>query len=283
MRRHHHSQIGFGKSFDSFLSIVTKNGLGMLILIAMASTFANVQVLGQARFKRSLGTPMIKSIKSEQGSEQVKIASFECREGKVFPVETAVITQAYSEFFGAIGRGAKAAELAQSYNAMKFANDFYSFEFIAQYNDGTPDAILLAQIQTIPEKRWQKMFQELTPREMAFFHDPLGFKAYYADLKNARAGFGKRPAIRSNHRPSLKSEDLAEALNPDSVFRKRLATVRKEIDVVQLYVWHDSFPFFRDLREWLDKEGYQMSWRPIDRPLVWLAPVAGAFDIQVDR
>jgi hypothetical protein len=125
-RRDHH--VGMGKSFDSFLSIVTKNGLGMLILIAMATTFTSEQALSQPKFKKLLGTPLIKTAPTT-----LKPHAFECRGGRIVPAEADIITNQIGEFLTA--QGARRDQLAQQFNAANFGNDFHTFEFQARCGD----------------------------------------------------------------------------------------------------------------------------------------------------
>jgi hypothetical protein len=119
-RRDNH--VGMGKSFDSFLSIVTKNGLGMLILIAMATTFTSEQALSQPKFKKSLGTPLIKTAPPELLQH-----TFECRGARIVPADGSTISKQVGEFFAAFG--ARREELARQFNALGLGNDYYTFEF----------------------------------------------------------------------------------------------------------------------------------------------------------
>jgi hypothetical protein len=226
-RRDNH--VGFGKSFDSFLSIVTKNGLGMLILIAMASTFSNVQTLGMAKFKRSLGTPIIK-----QSAPGAKGVYFECVNGRIIPVDFQVIMTAERDFFNAFEQGGNPDTLAAEYNAKGFKNDYYTFEFKAR--SGEPN---------------------LVNEPVILFH-PRKDKAV--------------------------GETLAELEKADSLFSKRLQGLDKAQNVVILFVRAESFPFFRDLRSYLQDKGYQISWQPIDKPLWLLRPrLGGGGQIHVDH
>jgi hypothetical protein len=238
-RRDNH--VGYGKSFDSFLSIVTKNGLGMLILVAMASTFTSEQVLSEPRFQRQpetpvakmapaqekqapkgprpklfLGTPLLK--KAPAGA---KFVEFECRAGRVFPADIAVISQAYDVFFREADNGADLDKLAQRLNAQKFANEWYTFEFKARC--GEPN-------------------------------------------------FPQEPAIYCMPRSKTQGESLDELKKPDSLFLKKLQAFDKDKVVVSLRVWPDSFEMFRDLRQWLHSEGHAIRWDPVDRPKLLLHP-----------
>jgi len=127
MRRKDH-QVGFGKSFDSFLSIVTKNGLGMLILIAMATTFTSEQALSQPKFKKNLGTPLIK-----MAPPGLKAHLFECRGGRIVPVDTSGIIKQASDFF--VAKEPQLSELARQYNAANLGTEYFTFEFQAQSGD----------------------------------------------------------------------------------------------------------------------------------------------------
>jgi hypothetical protein len=94
MRRKHSQEI-FGKSFDSFLGVVTKNGLGMLILVAMASTFTSEQTLSQTKFKKDLGTPLVQP--SPPGR---KVVDYECVGNRVLPFEIDSVEADINAIFG---------------------------------------------------------------------------------------------------------------------------------------------------------------------------------------
>ena len=125
-RRDHH--VGLGKSFDSFLSIVTKNGLGMLILIAMATTFTSEQALSQPKFKKSLGTPLIKT-----APLNMKPHVFECSGGRIVPIDTNGILNQAKEFFSSLEP--RRSELARQFNDAKLGTDYYTFEFQPRSGD----------------------------------------------------------------------------------------------------------------------------------------------------
>jgi hypothetical protein len=231
-RRDNH--VGFGKSFDSFLSIVTKNGLGMLILVAMASTITNDQVLSEpGRFKPSraeqptrpllqgdelvlkepllkltMGTPLLK--KPPDGAP---IAVFECQGDRVFHSDIAAVTQAYEDFFKGFSNGADMDKLAEKFNAQRLGNEWYAFEF----------------------------------------------KARCKELRD-------EPAIYCVPKSKKQGETLDEAKKPDSFFRYKLYTRDKTKPLVVLRVWPDSFAFLREFRAWLQTEGYGIRWEPVERP-----------------
>lgn len=252
MRRRAHPT-GFGKSFDAFLSIVTKNGLGMLILIAMASTFTNETVLSEARFKPvriapptrpllqgddrmlklprmklAMGTPLIK--RAQPGA---KVVAFECRGERVFPSHfSEILPLADNEFFPKVKTGDNMTALAQKFTAQRYDNEWYNFEFKAKC--GEPP-------------------------------------------------FPDDPAVYCVPKAKTQGEGLADAIKLNSLFRSKLPTITKEKDVVSLRVWPDSFLFFRELRDWLQAEGYLIQWIPVETPL-FLLPLerygqGGAVDI----
>jgi hypothetical protein len=220
MRHRRTSELSSEGSFDSFLGTVTKNGLGMLILVAMASTFSSQLTLGQAKFKHNLGTPMVRT--APLGTKAV---GFEIRADRVFPVDYEPIAQIDKDYFGAFDRGANMQETAQQFNAKGFAHAYYKLEFKAQ--SGEPDL----------------------PNE---------------------------PAIYLHPKPGPLGETLDEAQKPDSVFRKRLQGIDKNTGVVFFRVWSDSFKTFRDLRGWLQQEGYpQIGWAPTEKSMFFLHPRFG--------
>jgi hypothetical protein len=118
------SHVGFGKSFDSFLSIVTKNGLGMLILVAMASTFTSEQTLSGAKskFKRNLGTPILKP-----APFGLKPVYFECQGNRVLPIDLDFLRGDVDYIFG-LGKIPDQQRM-QERNAQKRANDYHMFDF----------------------------------------------------------------------------------------------------------------------------------------------------------
>jgi hypothetical protein len=188
--RHKESHIGFGKSFE--------------------------QVLSQAQFKRSLGTPMLKPAPAG-----AKAVGFECLGDRAFPVDLASVSKADSDFFAAWDRKENLEALALQFNNQVFLHDYYKFEFKARCLE--PD---------IPNE----------------------------------------PVILCHPKEKSMGEDLQSIQKPDSLFRKKLQTIEKGHGVVILRVWSDSFKFFRDLREWLQSEGYQIRWDPVDKPLALYNP-----------
>jgi hypothetical protein len=248
--RRRQNQVGFGKSFDSFLSIVTKNGLGMLILIAMASTLTNDQVLSEtARFKEakverarqpeaivrkepqlrlSVGTPLVKKLPAGR-----KFAFFECLGERVFPSDVTEVEKPANEFFGGIDQGANVDELAEKLNKRRVANQWYTFEFKAR-----------------------------------------GVSPF----------FPNEPAILFHPKSKEQGETWDELQTPDSLFRRKLQNIDKTRDVVNLRVWTDSFVFFRSLRDWLQSEGYTIRWDPVNAPEYSLDPLKfkGSLSIEVD-
>jgi hypothetical protein len=239
--RHREHRVGFGKSFDAFLSIVTKNGLGMLILVAMASTFTNDAVLSEPRFqpvrperptrpvlqgdelvlkqprlKLRMGIPLVK-----KAAPDAKVLNFECRGERVFPFDFKGIELAYSQFFQAFKDGADMTVKAQQFNAQHLNNEWYNFEFKARCGEpGSPDD----------------------------------------------------PAIYFVPKSKTQGEALGDATKLASLFRRKLQTIDKEKDVVALRVWSDGFEFFRELRAWLQTEGYLIQWTPVETPLFLLHP-----------
>ena len=211
MRRRGASDLSSEGSFDAFLGTVTKNGLGMLVLVAMASTFSSQLTLGQDKFKRSLGTPLI-----QLAPRDAKSVAFECRGARVVPLEFTALFAPYKAFFTAFDLGQNMEQLAQQYNAKKLGNDYFTFEFKAHSGEGD---------------------------------------------------FPNEPAVLIRPRPSV-GETFAEADKPGSAFRKRLLTIDKNRDVVFLGVRPDSFELFRELREVLQKDGYQVGWLPDEKPIL---------------
>jgi len=121
MRRRHGDEI-FGKSFDSFLGVVTKNGLGMLILVAMASTFTSEQTLSQAKFRRDLGTPLVR-----QAPPGRKAVYFECRGNRVLPIDLAFVRADIDRIFGK--NLFPNAQIMEELNAQNRMNDYHRIEF----------------------------------------------------------------------------------------------------------------------------------------------------------
>jgi hypothetical protein len=229
----------FDKSFESFLGVVTKNGLGMLILVAMASTFTSEQTLSEAKFRtppsqekektpvaapkvrKTLSTPLYRL--APAGAKSV---FFECLGERLFPVDlrAAGFANADREFFDAYRKGKNMEQLAQQMNAQAIPHDYYRFEFRA---------------------------------------------------KGGEAPFIQVPIIVCHPKQPGMGEPLDEALKEGSVFRQKikefLPGVPKDLSVVYLRVWPDSFALFRELREHLEKEGYLTTWEPANKPL-WLGP-----------
>jgi hypothetical protein len=217
MRRRGASDLSSEGSFDAFLGTVTKNGLGMLVLVAMASTFSSQLTLGQGKFKRSLGTPIV-----QLAPPGTKVVGFECLRGRAFPMEFETFAQADKDFFNASNQGANMDQLAAQYNAQQIAHPYWKLEFKGQ--GGHPE-------------------------------------------------FPNEPTILLHPKPGPLGETLEEAQKPESVFRKRLQTLDKKNAVVHLRVWADSFKEFRELRDWLQREGYEVGWFPAERPICLLHPV----------
>jgi hypothetical protein len=67
-------------------------------------------------------------------------------------------------------------------------------------------------------------------------------------------------------------ESMAEAQLPGSAFRNALKDLDKGKTVIRLRVRSNSFAFFRDLRDLLRGEGYQVGWFPEDGPLQFFHP-----------
>jgi hypothetical protein len=106
---------------------VTKNALGMLVLLAMASTVTSQLTLSKKEFKRNLGTPLIRL-----AAPGAKAVEFECRRERVFPIEADdALKRADSDFFKTVGDG-NSEQVAQQYNARKLTNAYYTFEFKAK-------------------------------------------------------------------------------------------------------------------------------------------------------
>jgi hypothetical protein len=117
-------------SFDSFLSTVTKNGLGMLVLVAMASTFSSQLTLGQAKFRRSLGTPIIKP-----APLGLKPEFLECRGNRILPVELSFVQQDVNRYFNAgLAPGGK-EQVVQDFNALHKSNDYHLYAFESFLNN----------------------------------------------------------------------------------------------------------------------------------------------------
>jgi hypothetical protein len=211
MMRRRRSEDTSEAAFESHLSTVTKNGLGMLVLLAMTSTFSSSLTLGQPKFARNLGTPLIKLAPPD-----AKGAFFECRGGRAFPQDFDVVEPRYGEFVRAFRAKEDMNAFAEKFNNPPLTNNYYRFELLPR--DADPD----------------------NPDD---------------------------PAILCHPRKPSQGETLAEVQKPDSVFRKQLKGIDKKKDVVMLRVWPDSFLFFRDLRDWLQKEGYQVGWGPADKPI----------------
>lgn len=123
MRRKHSQEI-FGKSFDSFLGVVTKNGLGMLILVAMASTFTSEQTLSQSKFKKQLGTPLVQP--SPPGR---KVVDFECAGNRVLPFELDLLEPDINTAFGIGGFGGLTPEKIQHLNANHKKSEYHAITF----------------------------------------------------------------------------------------------------------------------------------------------------------
>jgi hypothetical protein len=109
-------------TFDSFLSTVTKNGLGMLVLVAMASTFSSQLTLSQGRFQRNLGTPLVK--KAPPGMTPVY---YECADNRLRPVEWDSIRGEVSAFLDTFAPNRE--DLARQYNSRGLGNAYHTFEF----------------------------------------------------------------------------------------------------------------------------------------------------------
>jgi hypothetical protein len=196
-------------SFESHLSTVTKNGLGMLVVLAMASTFSGSLTLQEPKFRRELGTPLMK-----WGGAEAKGVEFECYAGRVFPMNFDAFKEDGLAFLRAYP-GGDMNQLAKKYNTKGYAHDYYRIEFQARSGDPrTPD----------------------------------------------------KPAIQCTPKPSV-GETLDQLQKADSIFRKQLKDFDKTKDVIVLRVWPDSFQAFRDLREILQKEGYQVGWFPEEKPI----------------
>jgi hypothetical protein len=224
-RRKHPTDPTSDAAFESHLSTVTKLGLGMLILITMATTFSSSLTIAQPKFKRHLGAPVIAA-----ASEKADSRAFECRGERAVPFSLEGMEKDLVQYLSGPIRGDDMEKLAEEYNAKNLAHDYYRFEF--QPKSGHP----------------------ILPNE---------------------------PGIVLHPKSDTQGETLAELKQPDSKFRKHLEKLDKEKDVVILRVWPDSFAFFRDLRDWLQSEGYQISWHPVATPLQLLHPrfYGGGLDI----
>jgi hypothetical protein len=122
-RRKRYSDISSEGSFDSFLSTVTKNGLGMLVLLAMASTVSSQLTLAQPKFKRSLGTPLVKP--APAGLSPVYL---DCTKNRVLPIDMDFLKADVDRYFRAFG--AERDRVARELNAAKRGNAYHEFEFI---------------------------------------------------------------------------------------------------------------------------------------------------------
>lgn len=127
MRRRHRGEI-FGKSFDSFLGVVTKNGLGMLILVAMASTFTSEQTLTQGKFRRDLGTPMVRF--APPGRKPI---DFECRDNRVLPIDVSVVEPDLNRVFGKFDLLPN-VRIIDELNAQGKSSDYHRIEYRADGN-----------------------------------------------------------------------------------------------------------------------------------------------------
>jgi hypothetical protein len=125
MRRKHQGEI-FGKSFDSFLGVVTKNGLGMLILVAMASTFTSEQTLSQGKFRRDLGTPMVRWAPPDRTP-----IFFECRGNRVLPIDIEFVRADVGRIFGV---GFPSPQIADELNGQKKTNEYHRIEYHPEGN-----------------------------------------------------------------------------------------------------------------------------------------------------
>jgi hypothetical protein len=270
-RRDNH--VGYGKSFDSFLSIVTKNGLGMLILVAMASTFTNEQVLSEPRFKRptgdtvdkktpvvaqvpakapakrTLGTPLVK-----KAPDNAKVVDFECLGSGVFPIDFKSIDRAYWDFW---------LELAMAANLD-----------VRSVKDPSAWDILQNRLGANIDKRAKQFNAKRLGDE---------WHTYEFKTRSGEPGFPDEPAMYCLAKSKTQGQSLDEAKKPGSLLRNKLDTIDKNQDVVILWVWSDSFAFFRDLRDWLQSEGYQIGWEPVDRPLYFPPPwQSGGGSLHID-
>jgi hypothetical protein len=216
MARKHPSDPTSDAAFESHLSTVTKLGLGMLILITMASTFSSSLTIAQPKFAHNFRLPLMKL-----ASPDAKGVSFECRNGRCFPVQLTELIPIYREFFDAYEMNQDMDRVAREFNNRNIQHEYFTLDFRAHCGE-----------EEFPDE----------------------------------------PAIRCLPKSDTQGETLEELVKEGSVFRKRLETINKEVDVVHLNVWPDSFQFFRDLREWLTKEGYQIGWFPQNRPIVLPRP-----------
>jgi len=114
-------------SFESYLSTVTKNGLGMLVVLAMASTFSSQLTLGEAKFRRDLGSPIM-----QEAPEESEWVGFECRNGRFFPRTNLEVIIPDMRQFADPFRPADEKELerlAREFNAKDYKHEFYTFEW----------------------------------------------------------------------------------------------------------------------------------------------------------
>ena len=205
MRRRGASDLSSEGSFDSFLSTVTKNGLGMLVLVAMASTFSSQLTLGQAKFKQDLGTPLLKPAPVGLRPEY-----FECRGNRVFPVELSFLQPDVDRFFKFALSPEQKQQVVQELNALKRTNDFHRFVFEPDFNrlkvhlrarEG-PGGFSLEDLKA-PDSAFGKYLTRLSAHERYLFFDVRAdsFPAFrearaFAKAKGFQIGWEPMPADR---------------------------------------------------------------------------------------
>jgi hypothetical protein len=141
VRRKHPSDPTSEASFESHLSTVTKLGLGMLILITMASTFSSQLTLSQPKFQHRIGTPMLKS-----APPGATLKEFECVAERVFPIQfTQEMRAARREFFDGCDLGLEIEAHVRNMNAKSIPHDYYDFEFKARSGQDTLESFLAGQ------------------------------------------------------------------------------------------------------------------------------------------